>query len=67
MNQNPPEDSPADGANPFGDPGAHAPPAELDYEIVRLIGQGAYGDVWLVRDRTGNYFACKVVYRESFQ
>src|SRR6185312_11574146 len=67
MNQNPPEDSPADGANPFADPGAHAPPGELDYEIIRLIGQGAYGDVWLVRDRAGNYFACKVVYRESFQ
>jgi len=67
MNENPPEDSPADGTSPFADPGAHAPPAELDYEIIRLIGQGGYGDVYLVRDRAGNHFACKVVYRESFQ
>jgi serine/threonine protein kinase len=66
MNSDPPTDPPRDGTNPFGDPGAHAPPAELDYELVRLIGRGAYGDVWLVRDRSGNYFACKVVYRESF-
>ncbi len=66
MNPDPPMDSPGNGTNPFSDPGAHGPPAELDYELVRLIGRGGYGDVWLVRDRSGNYFACKVVYRESF-
>jgi serine/threonine protein kinase len=56
-----------DGTEPLRQPGAHAPPAELDYELIRLIGQGGYGDVWLLRDRAENYFACKVVYRESFQ
>jgi hypothetical protein len=66
MNPDPPADSTGDNPGPSSQPGAHAPPAELDYELVRLIGQGGYGDVWLVRDRAGNYFACKVVYRESF-
>jgi hypothetical protein len=67
MNPNPPQDNSGEGASPLHDPGSHAPPADLDFQIVRLIGQGAYGDVWLVRDQSGNYFACKVVYRESFR
>lgn len=51
---------------PLSEPGAHAPP-QVDYELIRLIGHGAYGEVWLVRDQAGKFFACKVVYRESFQ
>jgi serine/threonine protein kinase len=45
---------------------APSPPRDLDYELVRLIGLGAYGEVWLVRDKAGLYRACKVVYRQSF-
>jgi hypothetical protein len=67
MNPDPPGESPNDGTGPLSEPGAHAPPADLDYEAIRLIGRGGYGDVWLVRDRAGGYFACKVVYRESFR
>src|SRR5580765_7837274 len=41
-------------------------PANLDYEVIRLIARGGYGEVWLVKDNAGTYRACKVVYRESF-
>jgi Protein kinase domain len=42
------------------------PPVQLDYELLRMVGRGSYGTVWLVRDRAGQYCACKVVYREQF-
>ena len=45
---------------------SNTPPASLDYEVIRLIARGGYGEVWLVRDNAGAYRACKVVYRESF-
>ena len=67
MNADPPEESPATAPARCSDPGAHAPPADSDYEIGPADRPGGYGDVWLVRDRAGDYFACKVVYRESFE
>jgi len=36
------------------------------YSLVRCIGTGAYGDVWLARDIFGNFRAVKVVFRERF-
>ncbi|MBI5767464.1 MAG: protein kinase [Verrucomicrobia bacterium] len=37
-----------------------------DYEMLRVIGRGSYGDVWLARGITGIYRAIKVVWRERF-
>jgi serine/threonine protein kinase len=49
-----------------GAPHAQVSQADLDYHLVKMIGRGGYGEVWLVRDREGVHRACKVVYRESF-
>src|SRR5215471_4365576 len=43
-------------------------PAPLipDHEMIRCIGQGSYGEVWLARNAVGTWRAVKVVYRQNF-
>src|SRR4051812_4129002 len=38
-----------------------------DYTLLRFIGSGAYGDVWVARGITGTLRALKIVYRDRFE
>jgi serine/threonine protein kinase len=42
-------------------------PTIPDHEVLRKIGGGAYGEVWLARGVTGAMRAVKVVWREDFE
>src|SRR5512143_1934666 len=41
-------------------------PSVPDHELLRCIGRGAYGAVWLARNVMGTYRAVKIVHREDF-
>lgn len=38
-----------------------------DFELVRPIGRGSYGEVWLARSVTGIHRAIKIVFRDRFE
>ena len=46
--------------------GRSVPPQIPDHTLVRCIGRGAYGEVWLARNVMGGYRAIKIVSRDSF-
>ncbi|HEY5911967.1 MAG TPA: serine/threonine-protein kinase [Verrucomicrobiae bacterium] len=43
-----------------------AAPEIIDHELLRVIGRGSYGEVWLARNILGEFRAVKVVYRRAF-
>lgn len=43
------------------------PPRIPDHQLIRRIGQGAYGEVWLARNALGTWRAVKIVYRDNFK
>jgi hypothetical protein len=42
-------------------------PSVPDHEVLRVIGRGGYGEIWLARGLTGALRAVKVVYRSTFE
>jgi len=42
------------------------PPPIPNHQLLRRIGRGAYGEVWLARNDIGLYAAVKIVYRNLF-
>ncbi len=63
----PPEPKPRATAT-TGQPSWMAPvmPVVPDHELLRRIGGGSYGDVWLARTAVGTWRAVKVVFRDRF-
>ena len=43
------------------------PPLIADHELLRCVGRGAFGAVWLARSVLGTYRAIKIVYRRHFE
>src|SRR5689334_4922167 len=59
----------AGGSTPGGPPAKTSTvPTVPDYDLLRRIGGGAYGEVWLARSKaTGVLRAAKVVWRHTFE
>src|SRR5215471_16183357 len=61
-----PESDPAQ--TDSGAPTATVPPVPIpDHQLLRCIGAGSYGSVWLARHSMGMYRAVKFVSRQSFR
>jgi tetratricopeptide (TPR) repeat protein len=45
----------------------HAAPHVPDHELLKNIGGGSYGEVWVARNKLGTLRAVKVVYRSTFE
>ena len=61
-----PPSPPSPPAGEFRD-GAAPKPLVPDHELLRRVGRGGYGDVWLGRNIMGVWRAIKVVYRDRFE
>jgi WD40 repeat protein len=69
LNDLPGETPPANDASgqSGGEASAAPKPRVPDHELMRRIGAGSYGEVWLARSVMGTYRAVKVVYRSRFE
>ncbi|MEQ1859839.1 MAG: bifunctional serine/threonine-protein kinase/formylglycine-generating enzyme family protein [Chthoniobacteraceae bacterium] len=49
------------------DPNPHEPPRVPNHELVRVIGRGSYGEIWMARSELGIMRAVKIVDRRTFE
>src|SRR5215813_13393377 len=54
------------GQSPHNYSGGLVPSRLADHEMLRCIGQGSYGQVWLACNLMGVYRAVKIIYRKTF-
>src|SRR5262249_20731269 len=54
------------GRDPTGGPLDSREPRLPNHELIRRIGKGAFGEVWLARNIMGTFRAVKIVYRRKF-
>lgn len=66
MDPEPPNDAASPSTTGINISSPHPPPCVPDYELLRCIGRGSYGDVWLARNVLGELRAIKFVYRDRF-
>jgi hypothetical protein len=46
---------------------ADLPPIVPDHTLLRCIGRGSYGEVWMARNVLGESRAVKIIYRRAFE
>ncbi len=61
------ESSSADAGALRSPAGRRPVPLIPDHQLLKCIGRGSYGEVWLARNMMGEYRAVKIVSRESFR
>ena len=54
-------------SDPFVRSVVQQPPSIPDFELLHVIGRGAYGEVWLARNVIGSFAALKIVRRAAFE
>lgn len=59
MDEHPTNKAKSDALHPF----PANPPSIPDYELIRVIGSGSFGQVWIAIDVTGSACALKIIYR----
>ena len=62
--------SPAAPLAPISQPAtldSQSPPLIPDHKLLRRIGHGSYGEVWLGRNRLGTLRGIKIVHRSAFE